>query len=161
VFAHLFEQHLAKAMALQEVTELENGGFVRQAIQLQASEVPHGFNLVQSVFHGGIAEVVEQLHAVDSQHGRQRIRWTASLALGVISGYLLLQLLPRNQLVHPFQKDLAAGLTLLGLVLGFGEGDLIHSGNESYAVDDGRIIADFGGLFRVSLGVLTATNWLN
>jgi hypothetical protein len=28
-------------------------------------------------------------------------------------------------------------------VLGFGEGDLIHSGNESCTVDDGRIIADF------------------
>ena len=37
------------------------------------------------------------------------------------------------------------------LVLGFGEGDLIHGGNESYAVDDGGIIADFGDLFRVSL----------
>ena len=29
------------------------------------------------------------------------------------------------------------------LVLGFGESDLIHGGNESYAVGDGRIIADF------------------
>jgi len=143
VFVHFFEQHLAEAMALQEMTELENGGFVRQAVQFQASEVPHGFDLVQSVFHGRIAEVVEQLHTVDSQHGRQRIWWPAGLALGIITSYLLLQLLPRNQLVHPFQKDLAAGLTLLGLVLGFGEGDLIHGGNESCAVDDDHIIADF------------------
>ena len=67
----------------------------------------------------------------------------AVLALGIVTSHLLLQLLPRNQLVHPFQKDLAAGLALLRLVLGFGEGDLIHGGNESYAVDDGRIIADF------------------
>ena len=143
VLVHLFEQHLAKAMAFQEMTELENGGFVRQAVQLQAGELAHGFDLIQCVFHGRITEVIEQLHAVDSQHGRQRIRWPASLALGVISGYLLLQLLPRNQLVHPFQKNLAAGFALLVLVLGFGEGDLIHGGNESCAVDDGRIIADF------------------
>ena len=67
-----------------------------------------------------------------------------------MSGYLLLQLLLGNQLVHPLQKDLAAGLALLALALGFGEGDLIHGGNESYAVDDGRFIADFGDLFRVS-----------
>jgi len=93
--------------------------------------------------HGRVAEVIEQLHAVNPQHGGQRIRWPASLALGVISGYLLLQLLPRNQLVHSSQEDLAAGLALLGLVLGFGEGDLIHGGNESCAVDDDRIIADF------------------
>ncbi|MFZ2288692.1 MAG: hypothetical protein WAV92_03340, partial [Halopseudomonas yangmingensis] len=41
---------------------------------------------------------------------------------------------------------------LLGLVLCFGEGDLIHGSNESYRFCDGRIIADFGELFRPSLG---------
>ena len=143
VLVHFLEQHLAKAMALKEMTELENGGFVRQAIKLQAGKVPHGFDLVQGVFHGRVAEIIEQLHAVDSQHGGQRVRWPASLALWVVSSDLLLQLLPGNQLVHPLQKDLAAGLALLGLVLGFGEGDLIHGGNEPYAVGDGRIIADF------------------
>jgi len=60
-------------------------------------------------------------------------------------------LLPGNQLIHPFQKDLATSLALLGLVLGFGEGDLIHGSGEFCAVDDGRIIADFGDLFRGSL----------
>ncbi|MED5491260.1 MAG: hypothetical protein VYD45_03960, partial [Pseudomonadota bacterium] len=40
---------------------------------------------------------------------------------------------------------------LLGLVLCFGEGDLIHGSNESYRFCDGRIIADFGELFRPSL----------
>ena len=152
MFVHLFEQnHLAETVTLQEMPEIKNGGLVRQAIQLQTGEVPHGFDLVQSIFHGRIAQVIEQLHAMDSQHGRQRIRRPAVLALRIITGYLLLQLLPRNQLVHPFQKDLAAGLALLVLVLGFGEGHLIHGGNDSYAVDDGRIIADFGDLFRVSL----------
>ena len=48
------------------------------------------------------------------------------------------------------RKDLAMGLSLLGLVLGLGEGDLIHLGNESYTVDNGRIVAGFWGV-RVSL----------
>jgi len=60
-----------------------------------------------------------------------------------MTGYLLLQLHPGTQLVHRFQIDLSACLAFLGLVLGFGEGDLIHGGTESYSVDDGRIIADF------------------
>jgi hypothetical protein len=38
------------------------------------------------------------------------------------------------------------GLSLLGLVLGLGEGDLIHLGNESYTVDNGRIVAGFWGV---------------
>lgn len=143
VLVHFFEQHFAKAVALQEMAELENRGFVWQTVQLQPGELAHGFDLVQSIFHGGITEVIEQLHAVNAQHGRQRIGRPAVLALGVVTGYLLLQLLPGNQFLHSFQKDLAAGLALLALVLGFGEGDLIHGSTESYAVDDGRIIAEF------------------
>ena len=130
VLVHLFEQHLAETMLLQKMTELKDRCFVWQTIELQASELAHGFDLVQCIFHGRIAEVIEQLHAVNAQHGRQRIGRPSVLALGVITGYLLFQLLPRNQLVHPFQKDLAAGFALFGLVLGFGEGDLIHGGND-------------------------------
>ncbi len=72
----------------------------------------------------------KQLHAADAQHGRQRVRRPSALTLGVITGYFLLQLLPRNQLIHPFQKDLAAGSGLFGFVLGFGEDDLIHARND-------------------------------
>jgi len=91
---------------------------------------------------------------VNPQHGRQRVRWPTVLALGVVMSHLLLQLIPGNQLVHPFQKDLAACLALLVLVLGFGEGHLAHGGGESYAVCDICIIADFGKLFRGSLAYI-------
>jgi len=92
---------------------------------------------------------------VNPQHGRQRVRWSTVLALGVVMSHLLLQLIPGNQLVHPFQKDLAAYLALLVLVLGFGEGrSLAHDGNESCAIGDDAIIADFGKLFRGSLVVI-------
>lgn len=91
-----------------------------------------------------MAQVIEQLHAVDSLHRRQRIRRSSFRAFGVITGYLLLQLLPVNQFAHSLQKDFAAGFPLLGLVLCFGEGDLVDGGNEFCAVDDVRIIVDFG-----------------
>jgi len=96
-------------------------------------------------------KLVKELHAVNPKHGRQRVRWPAVLALGVVMSHLLLHLVPRNQLAHPFQKDLAACLALLVLVLGFGEGYLAHGGGESYAVSDSCIIVDFGKLFRGSL----------
>ena len=69
VFVHFFKQHLAESVALQKMAELENDGFVLQAIQHQAGKVLHGFNFVAGVFHDRGAEVLEQLHAVDSQHG--------------------------------------------------------------------------------------------
>jgi hypothetical protein len=74
-----------------------------------------------------------------------------SASRNVGADLLALTLIPRNQLVHPFQKDLAACLALLILVLGFGEGHLAHGGGESYAVGDGTIIADFEKLVRPSL----------
>ena len=70
VLVHFFEQHLAKAMLLQEMTELQYRGFIRKTVQFQPGELAHGFDLVQRVFHGGIIEVVKQLHAVNAQHGR-------------------------------------------------------------------------------------------
>jgi hypothetical protein len=73
------------------------------------------------------------------------------MALGIVTSHLLLQLLPGNQLVHPFQKDLAACLALFVLALGYGKGHLAHGGGESYAIGDGTIVTNFGELFRGSL----------
>ena len=53
VFVHLFEKNLAKAVVLQEMPEVENGSFIRQAIQLQTGKVPHRFNLVGGVCNSG------------------------------------------------------------------------------------------------------------
>jgi hypothetical protein len=50
---------------------------------------------------------------------------SAVMALGTLTSQIFLYLVPRNQLVHPFQRDLAA---LLVLALGFGESYLAHSG---------------------------------
>jgi hypothetical protein len=79
---------------------------------------------------------------VDSQHSRQRVRQPTSLVLRVIASHFLLQLFPRNQFIHSFQKDLATGPALLVLALGFGEGDLDHDGSGFFPVDYDRIIAD-------------------
>lgn len=76
-----------------------------------------------------------------------------ALVLGVRTAYILLQLRSGDQLVHPLQKDFAAGLPLIVLVFGFGEIDEIHGCTEPYAVVDSRIIADGSDLFRVSLAI--------
>ena len=43
----------------------------------------------------------------------------------------------------------AACFALFDLVFGSKEGDPLHGGYESWEIDDGRTIADFGSLFRV------------
>lgn len=143
VLAHFSEQHRAEAMVRQEMAELNDFGFVRQTIQLQSGELTHGFNLVQCIFYGRVAVDIKQLHAVNSEYGGKQIGRSPSLALGIMTGCLILQLLLRNQFLKSFQKRFAAGFAILGLVLGLGEGDLIHSDTGSYAVDGARIIANF------------------
>ena len=105
--------------------------------------MPHGLDLVQGIFRDRVAEVMEQLHAVNPEQSGRRVGRTARLALKIITNHLLLQLLLGTQLVHPHQQDLVTDFTLLVLILGFGEGDRLHDDNESCAIDDGRIIAGF------------------
>jgi|UPI0006E420CA hypothetical protein len=51
--------------------------------------------ITQTIFHGGIAEIVERLHAVDAQHIGQRIKLSASQRFGIIAGNGPFQLSPR------------------------------------------------------------------
>lgn len=89
-FAHLFKRILIKTVLLQEMPQVENGDLVRQVFQFDTGEVPHGFDVIQSVFQGRIAQVIRQLQAVNSQNHRQKIGKSSILALGVMTGCLLL-----------------------------------------------------------------------
>lgn len=157
VLAHFYEQHRAGALVRQVMAELDDCGFVRQVIQLQSGKLAPGSNLVQCIFHGRVAVVIEQLHAVNPEYGGKRIGCSTSLAPRIIMGCLLLQLLLGNHFLKSFQKRFAAGFAILSLVLGLGEGGLmIHSGTGSYAVDGAPIIANFETLFGVSLSFHTS-----
>ena len=61
----------------------------------------HGFHLIERIFHRRISEVVEQLHAVDPQHGSQRIRRPAVISFGIVSGQFPFDLLLRKELFRP------------------------------------------------------------
>ena len=65
------------------------------------------------------------------------------MACLIISRGLLSELFSVNQFVHSVQKNPVVGLALLVLVLSFGESDLVHGVDESYAVCDGLIIVGF------------------
>ena len=65
----LGQQHLAQGMAFQQVPEVQDGRLIgARAPCGEAHEALHGHAVVERVFHGRVAEVVEQLHAVNPQH---------------------------------------------------------------------------------------------
>ena len=109
------------------MTEMQDGGFTGQwTSELQPHEPPHRIRLVEQVLHTRGDEVVEQLHAVNSRHGRQRVGVTAPSGLGVEGTGPLLEALLGNQALHALQELFPASLALLALVLQAGERRLVH-----------------------------------
>ena len=98
----------------------------RASDRLRPTETPDRFGLVEQILHAGVAQVVEQLHAVNPQHHRQRVGPAALARLGIYRPDALLQPLPRNQAVHALQEQLAAGPALLALVFQVRESRLVH-----------------------------------
>lgn len=82
------------------MTKIENGGLVRHGINADPGEFAHGLDLVQGVFHRRIAEVVKELHAVNTQHDGQRIWLAATQGFAVVTGNRAFKLFPRQQSVH-------------------------------------------------------------
>ena len=50
---------------LQEMAKPQDSDFIRHAVQLQTRELTHGLDLVQHGSRGRIAEIIEQLDAVN------------------------------------------------------------------------------------------------
>src|SRR5690554_2273916 len=121
------ENNLAKLVFLQKVPEVQNGGLVWQiAAMSQPGKLAHGLNLVQSIFHSRITKIVEKLHRMNTQHDRQRIRWSSGFCSVILLGQLLFQLFPRDKLVHFLQKYFPTRFLFLGSKFSFGKGQLGH-----------------------------------
>ena len=122
------QQALSQVVPLQQVAEVEDGGLVGQGTrELQPHEPPYRVGLVEQVLHAGVAEVVEELDAVDSQHDGQRVGPLAVSSFGIVGADAVLQDLPGNQPVHSLQEQFAAGLALLALVFQIGKSRLAPS----------------------------------
>lgn len=121
------EDRFAKTPTLQEVTKIEDCGLVGNTLgQAKPGKPAHRLDLIQRIFHRRIAQVVEQLQAMNTKHCRQRIGRTTGPSLVVMFAELFLQLLPRDQRIHLLQKHFTASLAFLGRVFGFGKGQLSH-----------------------------------
>src|SRR5699024_3999223 len=84
-----------------------------------------GVEFVQGIFHCTVAHVVPMLHAVNTQHGLQRIGPSAIARLGIKrlddSGHIL----PWQNLLHAGEENLFSGLTALSAEFTIGEGELM------------------------------------
>ena len=94
----LLEQRLAHTVLLQQVAEVQDRRLVGQRPrQPQAHETPDRLHLVQQVLHPGVAQVVEQLHAVHPKHHRERVRPATATGLRIERLDARLQPLPRDK----------------------------------------------------------------
>src|SRR3970040_1778557 len=61
-------------MALQQVPEIQDGRLVGHTVQLHPGKTTHRLDLVKRLFHRRIAQVVEELQAVNPQESWPRGR---------------------------------------------------------------------------------------
>ena len=163
----LLEQTTPQPVPLQQVPKVQNRRLVRQRTrQTQPREPPHRLNLVQHVLHPRVAQVVEQLHAVNPQQRRQRVRLPPPARLRIQRPNPRLQTLPRNQRLHPLQKQLPPRPPLLPLVLHIRERHLLHrppprSSRSALELPPRKSNVPGTDLFRVFLGEESSSyfNW--
>jgi hypothetical protein len=140
------QNQAAEFVLFEEMVKQQDGTFIRQRVrQGQPGKASHGLNFVKSIFHGRIAKVVEQLHAMDAQHDGQRVSGTARGFGRAVFDERLFKLAPGNQLIHFFQKDFAASFALFVLVFEFGEGHLGHGRSSCWLV---RRLSLIAGVFQ-------------
>jgi len=113
-------------MPLQQAPEVEDGGFVGDALQAQAGELAEDGRLIERFLHCWVAVAEPVLHQMHAQHRHQRIGRTTAFALRVMRLDQGDQTLPLHHLIHLDQEQLLAGLLALAGVLGVGEGHLLH-----------------------------------
>ncbi|MNR11908.1 hypothetical protein D3C85_1282300 [compost metagenome] len=114
-------------MLLQQVPEIHDGGvFGDRSAERQASKLAHRSDLVQRLFHGGVAQREPVLQQVNTQHGFQWVRLAATAGLWVMRLDQCHQTAPRHHLLHLGQETLATGLLALTGVLEIGKAHLTH-----------------------------------
>ena len=111
---------------LQQAAEVENGGFVGDALQVQPGKLAQDRGFVQRFLHRWIAVAEPVLQQMHTQHRHQRVGRTATFTLRIMWLDQSNQSLPRHHPIHLDQEQLLAGLLALASVLGVGEGHLLH-----------------------------------
>lgn len=121
-FDHL-KDLFAKIVLLQQVTERQNRGLIRDSVadHVDPRETAHRRHLDQRILHRWIAEVIPLLRQVNAQHVCQRIGRPTTLGagLGIVRldqriGRLdqIKQRFPKHDLLHLAQKSLPPGALL-------------------------------------------------
>src|SRR3954464_14328892 len=128
VLVHAIEQRLAEVMALQQVAEVEDRGFVghRLAAEVDADEPAHRQRVIQRLFRRWVGQVEPVLQEVQPQHSFQANRRPAVASSWVERFNDGAQLAPGNNLVHLCQEFRAASLLAVFVEAGARQGELPH-----------------------------------
>ena len=105
-----------KAVFLQPVAQPQDGALAKPQVSIgqahvviPADELAVQRGVEEGFFHGRVRQVEPLLQEVSAQHRLQRKRWPTGATFGVVRGYEVNQLGPRNDAVHLVKKDRFAG----------------------------------------------------
>lgn len=135
-------------MFFKQPAEVEDGGFIRDALQAQTGELAQDGRLIQGFFHGRSAVAEPFLHQMHPQHRHQRISRAATFSFVIVRLDQLDQACPRHHLIHLDQEALLTGLFAFNGVFGIGEGHLLHQAARRWR---SGILPNLEDFFRDSL----------
>ena len=107
--ADLLEELLTEVVLLEQMTELQNGRFIRHRfpVEVDTHEPTHGDRFVQGFFRSGIGEIEPLLEEINPEHALKPHRGSAVLALRVVGRNDRTEIVPRHHLLHIRKKLLA------------------------------------------------------
>ena len=113
VALRLLEQRPGQSMGFQKMAELADRRLVGHAAKIHAREAAHRFHVVETVFHGRVAQGVPLLHEVDPEHHQSPNRTPAVARLRIVRQDGGKQEVPGKHSVHLTQKAFLARFLLL------------------------------------------------
>ncbi len=122
------KKQLPQAVLLQQMPELQQRGGVGYVLlkKVDPHEFAHGIAVIDSVLHALIGQVKPALQQVHPQHDLNLNGRTATLPCGVVGDDQRHPFVPRDDVIHNFQKFLSLCFLFPAPVLHIAETFLFH-----------------------------------
>ena len=122
------KKQLVQAVCFQQMAEFAQRCFIRNRFrhEVNAREFSHGIAVVNGILCCWIRQVKPDLKQIHPQHFLDSHGRTATLSLGIVRLNDSYPLIPRNNLVHDFQKFLPLGFLLAASIFHIRKCFLFH-----------------------------------
>ena len=122
------KKQLVQSVCFQKMTEFAQRCFIRYCFrhEVNAREFPHGIAIIYGILRCWIGQIEPNLKQIHPQHFLNSHGRTTASSLGIVGLDYIYPFIPRNDLVHDFQKFFPLRFLLAETVLNVCKCFLLH-----------------------------------